>query len=558
MPKLISYAVDILFYGFIDKLNNYADIDFKNLINILIVMFLLSIINCVFSWIANVINTKISSKIKYNLRTQISNKISLLPSSFFEQSNRGDIISLISNDIEQLSTKLAETVIGLFCQIVFTTSSVILMFSINYTLALCALIIVPCQLLLNLLIVKKSQKNYDSCQNILGEINNIVDETLNGHDVAMAFGKQKNCSIKFNILNKDMFNKSFKAYLISGINNPLTILFSNLYFVIIVIYGAFLCMAQIMTVGGIQAFIQYLSMFNNQASNFVGVFNTTQTFIASFKRVNNFLNLEDITDQKLLTETKLEKQNNDDGSIINFKHVNFSYIKDKPILKDFNLSINEGDTIAIVGPTGAGKTTIIKLLLRFFDNYEGEINLYGQNIKTLDFDIVRRQFAVVLQNIWFYNASIADNIRYGKLDANFDEILNASKIANSDKFIKYLDNKYDTMLFGGSNISYGQKQLIAIARAIIANRDILILDEATSYVDTKTEKDLYEVFDKLIKNKTAIVIAHRLSTIKNANKIIVLNNGKIVEVGNHESLINKKGFYFDLYQSGLNSKSQFN
>lgn len=555
IPLITSDAINLFFYGFKDKIAGTGDINFEKLLFIIVQLCVLFLVQFFFNAVTNLICTKISKTINFKLRNDICHKIYRLPSSYFEKTNRGEVLSLIINDSEQIGENISEIFVATVNTIYLTMGSIVLMFLLNIPLTVCALILVPIGLFTILFITKKSQKHYANRQNITADINSYIEESLSGLNMIRIFNKKEEVLNNFQIKNNDLYEQALKGRIFASSASPLSNFFNKLYYIIIVVIGAYLCLLNLFTVGEIQAFIRYLEVFNSRANAMVNIFDQVQRMAASYERISNFLNLPDYemnNKENILSNHLIDNFDINRNPIIQFENVNFAYTKDSNIINNFSLDIYKGETIAIVGPTGAGKTTLIKLLLRFYDSYNGNIKLYGHDIKSLNFSEVRKQFGVVLQNIWLYFGPIEDNIKFGNPNAKKNEVIQAAKISRADKFIELLPDKFKTWIFeGGVSLSYGQIQLLAIARAIASKRDIIILDEATSNVDTKTEQELFDAFDNLIEQKTSIIIAHRLSTIISADKIVVINNGDIVEIGNHKELMSKKGFYYDIYKSGL-------
>lgn len=546
-PKILADATNVLFYGAVDKANGAGGINFYMLLLTLFEAALIYIVASVCRLIQGIVGTNVSRKICFDLRSRLIKKINKLPVSYFEGSSKGDTLSRIINDVDMLGQNIAEVFINIVTTVTMLVGSLVMMFLINWWIALIVLILVPLCLFFVGLVVRFSQGLFVGTQNKLGKVNGYIEESFAGHEVIQAYNKQRDTVEHFNEINEDLYKTGLKARIISLITGPLMTILNNLCYVVVVIIGAILTIQGQFTVGDIQAFLQYVNNFTGPLGSLMGIFSTVQQMAASCERVYAFLELEDEVD-----ETHMPPEPDINAPIVSFKHVDFSYDKKIPIINDFNLDVKEGQTVAIVGPTGAGKTTIMKLMLRYYDPDKGCIEIRGTDSTQMSRAEARENFVMVLQDLWLFRGTVAQNIRYGDLDATDIKLHQASQMACADEFIQRYSKKYDTMINeNATNISQGQKQLLSIARAIIADRDIMIFDEATSSVDSSTEKKLYEAFDNLIGEKTCFVIAHRLSTVRNADVILVLNNGDVIEQGSHEELIAQKGFYYDLYKSGL-------
>lgn len=548
-PKVMASIINELFYGLGDKTTGEGGINYTILTPLLILVSSLFLINAVCGTLQGIFSTNVSRRVCYDLRKEISIKINTLPISYFESTSKGNLLSRVINDVDMLGQNIAQVFISFITTTTMLVGSVIMMFSVNVTLALIALILIPISMGFISLIIRYSQRIFVRSRRALGEVNGFVEEYVNGHQLVQVYNKQDETVDKFNEINNRLYKNNLVSSVISSISSPLMSIVNNLANIVSTILGAYFSIIGVMTVGDIQAFLSYLGGFTSPLNSIVSLFNQIQSMAASSERIYEFLEIPDEIDtSKALPETATA----DKETVVSFENIDFSYTGDVNVINDFSLDIKKGQTVAIVGPTGAGKTTIVKLLMRYYDVSKGSIKLHGVDIKDMKCDDVREHFAMVLQDIWLFSGNIEDNIRYGRLDASTDEVKNAGKLACADDFINLMPQQYKSNITeGAKNLSQGQKQLISIARAIIADREVMILDEATSSVDTATEQQLYEAFDKLIEQKTSIVIAHRLSTIKNADVILVLNNGDVIEQGNHETLLAKKGFYYDLYQSGL-------
>lgn len=542
-PKILGNATTEIFNGLILKISGTGGINFNTIKNILITLGILYVISALFSYIQSLIMTSVSQRTSYKLRKEVSQKLNKLPMSYFDKQNTGDILSIITNDIDTIQLNLNGSATQLVSSIVTIIGIFIMMCSINVTLAILTALVLPVASIVVMLIVKKSQKHFVNQQKYLAEVDAEIEEMVSGHSVIKAFNAEEKTIIKFDLDNKKLFEAGFKSQFLSGLMHPIMNFVGNLNYAIIAIVGAVFAIKGKITVGNIQSFIQYSKQFTNPIAQLAQISSQIQSMIAASERVFNFLDTGEYIDNGKLKATSVEGN-------VEFKNVKFGYNEDKIIIKDFNAKINAGEKIAIVGPTGAGKTTIVKLLMRFYELNSGEILLDGKNITDYKRSELESVFAMVLQDTWLFNGTILDNLRYGNLNASDKEVIDAAKTANADYFIRTLPDGYNMVLNEEtSNISGGQKQLLTIARAILANPKILILDEATSNVDTRTEELIQKAMDKVMMGRTSFIIAHRLSTIKNADLILVMNEGDIVEIGKHDELLEKKGFYAKIYNS---------
>lgn len=545
-PKLISYATNQLFYG--SNWDNVVinSINFENVFSILLIALCLYIIIAGLSIIKAFLSSYLSSKLNYNIRKDIINKIHKLKASNLENIKKGDILSRILNDVNDISDNISSTFVDFVVNLSSIIGSLIMMLTINHLLTLIVVLYCPISIILITLLIKFTQRYFINQKNLLGEVNSYMEESINGHALIQSFNKQKEFEEKFININNKLFSQDFKSAIFGSISNPINDILNNLIYIIILFVGGVLSIQGQITLGDIIAFNQYSNAFKSPLNAFVSSTNTVQRMAASIRRIFNFLNLE----EEDIGSITLTDNKHTGEPIIKFENVNFSYKEKHPIIKDFTLEIFEGETVAIVGPTGAGKTTIGNLLMKFYQPNSGNIYLYGNNINKINTNSLRNKISMVSQDIWLYNATIEENIKYGKHNASKNEVRHYAEVVNADKFIDKLDGKWNYVINeSAKNLSQGQKQLLSIARSLLPNKPILILDEATSSVDSATETDIYKTFDKVIKQTTSIVIAHRLSTIKNADKIIVINNGEIIECGSHNKLIADKGFYYDLYKS---------
>lgn len=542
-PKILGNATTEIYTGLIAKINGTGGINFNAIRSILIWLAALYIISALFNYIQNLIMTHVSQRASYRLRKKISQKLNKLPMHYYDDQNTGDILSVITNDIDTLQLNLNQSATQLVSSIVTLFGIFIMMCTINVTLAIITALIIPVASIIVMLIVKKSQKHFFNQQKYLGSVDGEIEELISGHTVIKAFNAEEKSMIDFNKDNEALSHAGFKAQFLSGLMHPIMNFVANLNYTIIAILGAIFAIKGKITVGNIQSFIQYSKNFTNPISQLAQISNLIQSMVAASERVFNFLELDEYIDEGTKDCSKVKGN-------IEFKHVKFGYDENKIIIKDFNAKVSSGQKIAIVGPTGAGKTTMVKLLMRFYELNGGEILLDGVNIKDYKRKEYESVFAMVLQDTWLFNGTILDNLRYGNLNASDKEVIDAAKTASADFFIRTLPDGYNSVINEETNnISGGEKQLLTIARAILANPKVLILDEATSNVDTRTEELIQQAMDKVMEGRTSFIIAHRLSTIKNADLILVMDEGDIVEVGRHEELLAKNGFYAKIYNS---------
>ncbi len=542
-PKILGNATTEIYTGIIAKLNGTGGINFDNIKKILLCLVVLYGVSALFSYIQSLIMTGVSQRTSYRLRKEVSQKLNKLPMEYFDKVSVGDTLSIITNDIDTLQFSLNNSLTQLVTSIVTIIGIFIMMCTINVTLAIITALVLPVASFFVLLIVKKSQKYFSNQQKYLAEVDSEVEEMIGGYTVIKAFNAEDKILDKFNVDNEKLYEAGFKAGFLSGLMPPIMNFVGNLNYAIIAIIGSIYAIKGKITVGNIQSFIQYSKQFTNPISQLAQISNQIQSMVAASERVFNFLDNDNFVDDGVLLAKRVE------GNVL-FKNVKFGYNKDKIIIKNFNAKVNKGEKIAIVGPTGAGKTTIVKLLMRFYELNSGEILLDGKNINEYKRSELESVFAMVLQDTWLFNGTIMENLRYGNLNATDEEVIKAAKMASADYFIRTLPDGYNMVLNEEtSNISGGQKQLLTIARAILADPKILILDEATSNVDTRTEELIQQAMDKVMEGRTSFIIAHRLSTIKNADLILVMNEGDIVEVGKHEELLEKNGFYAKIYNS---------
>ena len=544
-PKILGKTTTEIFNGITKKIFGSGEMDFGKIWNYVITLLIIYVASMIFSLIQGLLMTNVAQKIAYKMRDDLSKKIHKLPMNFFDRKNKGEVLSLLTNDIDtfgQYFNQSITTIITSVCTIVGVLG---MMFSINITMTIISLLILPITIILLGGIVKKSQKFFKNQQEYLGNVNSKVEEIYSGHNIVKAFNKEDDTIKEFDEMNDKLYRASWKSQFIGGLSHPLMNFISNIGYVAIAIIGSYFTMRGIIQIGDIQSFITYNRQYTQPLGQIAQVLAQLQTMLAAAERVLGFLEEDDEID----TESNIVPIKQLSGNI-KFEHVKFGYNKDNIVIKDFNCDIKTGQKIAIVGPTGAGKTTLVKLLMRFYDLNDGKILIDGYNIKDFKKGDLRSHFGMVLQDTWLFSGTIKDNIKYSNPEATDNEVIEAAKAAHIDHFIKTLPNGYNMFLNEEtSNISAGQKQLLTIARVILANPKILILDEATSSIDTRTELQIQSAMDNLMKGRTSFIIAHRLSTIKNADNILVINDGDIVEQGNHEELLNKKGFYSNLYNS---------
>ena len=544
-PKILGNITTEIFNGLMRKISNTGGIDFdliNHTVNILIALYIASAL-C--SGIQGVIMAGVSNDISYRLRNSLSEKINKLPMKYFDKKTHGEVLSIVTNDIDTISQALNQSITTIITSIATIIGIFIMMVSINIPMTIAAVLIIPICMLVLRIVVKKSQKYFTMQQDYLGHINGHVEEIYGGHDIVKAFNGEEKAIKKFDEINKTLYRSAWKSQFLSTAMHPIMQFIGNLGYVVISILGGYMVIRDRIEVGDILSFTQYVRNFTQQINQLSQVMNTVQSAVAASERVFEFLALKEEVQQ-------IENPLSTEGlhGNIEFDHVCFGYNKNKIIIHDFCAKVKDGQKIAIVGPTGAGKTTIVKLLMRFYELNSGRILIDGKDMTEFNRSDIRRMFGMVLQDTWLFNGTIKENIKYGKLDATDSEIKTACHTASVDHFIKTLPDGYDMVLNEeADNISGGQKQLLTIARVILANPKILILDEATSSVDTRTEILIQEAMDKLMEGRTSFIIAHRLSTIKNADLILVMNEGDIVEQGTHEELLKKNGFYANLYNS---------
>ena len=543
-PKVLSTATTELFNGIVAKIDGSGGIDFDAIARILVFTLGLYLLSAACSFVQGWIMSSVSQRTCYQLRGAIADKIDRMPMGYFERTSVGDTLSRITNDVDTLGQSLNQGVTQLITSTTTIVGVLIMMLSINPLMTLITVVILPVSVVLIMVVVKRSQKYFVAQQRTLGKINGIVEETFSGHAIVKAFNREDGTVDRFNETNAKLYGSAWKSQFFSGLMQPIMTFVGNLGYVAVAIAGSFLAVQGIITVGDIQAFIQYVKNFTQPITQLTQVSNVLQQMAAAAERIFEFLDAPEEEPDHATARTADVECN------VQFDHVRFGYDPEKPVIKDFSAQVSEGQTVALVGPTGAGKTTMVKLLMRFYDVQSGCIKIGGTDIRDFARDDLRSLFGMVLQDTWLFHGTIRDNIRYGKLDATDEEVEAAAKAAYVNHFIQTLPQGYDTEINeDASNISQGQRQLLTIARAILADRRMLILDEATSSVDTRTEERIQKAMDNLMAGRTSFVIAHRLSTIKSADLILVIRDGDIVEQGTHEELLALGGFYAELYNS---------
>lgn len=544
-PKIMGKATTALADGLMKKIAGTGGMDFEYIGKILLIVMGLYGVSCMFAFIQGYTMSTITQKVSYKLRKELIEKIGHMPMNYFESKTNGEVLSRITNDVDTFGNGLNQSITQLITSATTMIGVVIMMLTISPLMTLITLLILPVSLTLIMLVMKNSQKYFKQQQEYLGHINGHVEENYGGHMVVKAFGKEKDILKEFDETNEVLYKSAWKSQFLAGLMMPVMQFVGNLGYVGVAISGAFLAVKGAITIGDIQAFITYVRNFTQPMQQIAQVSNMLQSMMAAAERVFQFLE-EDEEDQFTENAASIEHIE----GVVDFAHVNFGYNPDKIIIHDFNAHVNKGQQIAIVGPTGAGKTTMVKLLMRFYDVNGGKILLDGHNLKDYNRHELREAFGMVLQDTWLFKGSIMENIRYGKLDATDEEVIEAAKSAHAHHFIKTLPGGYDFELNEeASNVSAGQRQLLTIARAILADKPILILDEATSSVDTRTEHRIQKAMDNLMEGRTSFVIAHRLSTIRNADMILVMKDGDIIEQGPHDELMQQNGFYADLYNA---------
>lgn len=548
-PKIMAKATNALFDGLMSKIAGTGSIDFGYIGKILLFTLGLYIFSSVVSFVQGWIMTGISQKISYRMRKDISEKIGRMPMGYFESRTYGEVLSRITNDVDTLGMTLNQSITQIITSVATLIGTLVMMLSISPLMTLISLVILPVSAFLLSFVIKKSQKHFRTQQEYLGHINGIVEETYSGHTVVQAYNKEEETINEFCSVNNVLYKSAWKSQFLSGIMMPVMQFVGNMGYAGVAISGGLLAIKGVIGIGDIQAFIQYVKQFTQPIQQIAQVINQVQSMAAAAERVFEFL---DEAEEEQSPEDPVIPENV--TGAVRFDHVSFGYDPEKIIIGDFSADVKAGQKIAIVGPTGAGKTTMVKLLMRFYDVNNGTITLDGTDIRRIPRKKLRESFGMVLQDTWLFNGTIMENIRYGRLDATDEEVIAAAKAAHAHHFIKSLPNGYDMVLNeDASNVSQGQKQLLTIARAILSDSKVMILDEATSSVDTRTEVLIQDAMDRLMSGRTSFVIAHRLSTIRNADLILVMKDGDIVEQGDHEELLAKNGFYAQLYNSQFES-----
>lgn len=545
-PKILGNATTEVYNGVLAKINKTGSIDFTKLNKILLILLLLYIISFIFNYLSSLLTSKISWNYTSDLRKKVNRKMNKLPLKYFDSKSHGELLSLLTNDIDKISQNLSNVISDIISCIVAVIGILIMMFTINVSMTFIILLVLPFSLILSAYIANKGQKYFVKGQEELASTNSSVEEMLRNHNVIKVFNAEDKIYKEFNKKNDSLSKNTLKSTFVGGLLEPIMMLIGNLNYVVIAVVGGIYVIKGRITVGNIQSFITYAKNFTNPIGNLASIMADLQGMVAASERVFNYLEEEE--EKEVVKPIKLK----DVKGNIEFKNVSFSY-GENTIIKDFSVKVPSGKKIAVVGPTGSGKTTLVKLLMRFYEVNEGEILLDGINIKDITREDLRSNIAMVLQDTWLYKTTIMENIRYGSLNKTDDEVIKASKEARSHHFVQTLPDGYNMIVNEEiNNISEGEKQLLTIARAILKDPKVLILDEATSNVDTRTEQLIGKAMDTLMEGRTSFIIAHRLSTIKNADLILVLKDGVVIEKGTHKELLKKKGFYSSLYNSQFN------
>ena len=550
-PRVLGNATDEIFNGIMSKISGGAGINFSNVTSILLTLLCMYIVSAVLSFAQGLVMTSITQRICYNMRLEISEKINRMPMKYFESRTYGEVLSRITNDVDTLGQSLNQSLTQLITAVTMLIGVFIMMLTISVPMTLLALLMIPLSLIIVMQVIKRSQKYFRAQQAYLGHVNGQVEEVFSGQNVVRVFNGEEEVIREFDQMNGQLYRSAWKSQFLSGAMMPLMQFVGNLGYVAVAIFGSYMTIRGSMTVGGIQSFIQYVRSFPQPIQQIGQVTNLLQSTAAAAERVFEFLN-EAEEDQTAEHPVSIEGLQGN----VTFDHVRFGYNPDKIVIHDFNAQVREGQKVAIVGPTGAGKTTMVKLLMRFYDVNGGSIKIDGHDLRDFNRNELREMFGMVLQDTWLFHGTIMENIRYGRLDATDEEVIQAAKAAHVDHFIRTLPGGYNMELNEeATNVSQGQKQLLTIARAILADPKILILDEATSSVDTRTEERIQKAMDNLMRGRTSFIIAHRLSTIRDADMILVMRDGDIVEQGNHEELMAKGGFYAQLYNSQFSKQA---
>lgn len=546
-PKILGKATTKIFEGLVSKVSGTAGggIDFQYILNIVLLLVGLYVISAVFSYVQGFIITGVSQKVSYNLRKEIAEKVNKLPLKYFDSVSHGDVLSRVTNDVDTVSQTLNQSMSQIITSVITLIGVLIMMISISWQMTIAAILILPISMILVMSIVKRSQKFFKAQQESLGKVNGHIEEVYGGHNIMKAFNAEEEAVQEFTKINEELYSSAWKAQFLSGMMMPIMNFIGNLGYVAVSILGGWFAIRKTIEVGDILSFIQYIRSFTQPIAQVAQISNVLQSTVAAAERVFKFLE-----EEEEVKETEVPVKLEEVEGRVTFKNVKFGYKEDNIIIKNFSADIKPGQKVAIVGPTGAGKTTIVKLLMRFYDLLEGEIFIDGHEIKDFTREDLRKNFGMVLQDTWLFSGSIMENIRYGRVDATDDEVIQAAKSAHAHRFIQTLPEGYNMVINEeANNISQGQKQLFTIARAILSDPKILILDEATSSVDTRTEVLIQKAMENLMKGRTSFIIAHRLSTIRDADLILVMKDGDIIEQGSHEELLKKNGFYAELYNS---------
>ena len=550
-PKILGNATTEIFNGLVSKLTGGSGIDFSNIRNILTKLIAIYFISMIFSFMQGYIMSGISQKLTYELRKEMAEKLNRMPMNYFDTRTHGEVLSRITNDIDTLNQSLNQSMTQIITAISTIIGITVMMFTINIIMTFAVLCILPVALIFIGIVVKSSQKYFMAQQEYLGHVNGQVEEVYGGHNIVKVFNGEDEAVKEFSKDNDILYNSAWKSQFLSGLMQPIMMFIGNLSYVVVAIFGGYYAIRGTITVGDIQSFIQYTRSFIQPISQVAQVSNMLQAIAASSERIFEFLDEEE---EELYAKNPVSIEGLKGN--VKFEHVKFGYNPDKIIINDFSVNVEKGEKVAIVGPTGAGKTTIIKLLMRFYDINKGKILIDGYNIKDFNRGDLRKLFGMVLQETWLFNGTIKENIKYGKLEATDEEVKKAAESAEVDEFVESFSEGYDMVVNEEvTNISQGQKQLLTIARAILKDPKILILDEATSSVDTRTEQKIQKAMDRLMEGRTSFIIAHRLSTIKNADIILVLKDGDVIEQSNHEELMKLNGFYTNLYNSQFEKTS---